>query len=139
MPRDGELGDKWYNRAADGGSIEAARLLAFGYYRSCNYDKAVDTFEGLCRRVFTPAMYCLGSFYFIGTGVNKDIDEALSYWGRAESGGHLVAKRRISIILRIGGEGVIPYLKGISKMVCLIYPYIKYNLTNPRSDRLQDW
>lgn len=66
-----KLGDCWYNKAAEHGSIEASFRLAFAYWHCRNYNNSILELEKLVCRDFTPAMYCLGSFYFIGQGVKK--------------------------------------------------------------------
>ena len=139
VPRDVERGDHWYQRAADRGSIEASHRLAFGYYHSRDYQKSIELLGRLSDLGFIPAMYCLGSFYFTGTGVDKDMGKAVECWIKAESGGHLVAKRRVSIILRSGVYGFVGRIRGFLKMLRLIYPFVIYNMKKPRSDRLRDW
>jgi len=139
VSRNVKLGDQWYQRAADRGSIEAAHRLAFGHYHNRDYDKAISILEGLCERGFTPAMFWLGTICYTGRGVNKNNEKAIEYWTIAEAGGHLLEKRRLSILLRSGQLGLIGRLKGYAKLLTLIIPFVICSVKYPRSDRLRDW
>jgi TPR repeat protein len=139
IERNIDLGDQWYQRAAEYGSIEAGHRLAFGYYHQGQYGKAVEELSNLSERGFTPAMYVLGSFYYCGTGVEKDLGKAIKYWKMAESAGHLAAARRISILLRTGEFGLTKKLTGYLKLLRTLYPYVKCIMQHPRSDRIRDW
>lgn len=139
VERNVELGDQWYRRAADCGSIEAAHRLAFAYWHKHEYGRAIEELSKLSERGFTPAMFCLGSMYYVGKGVKPSVENAMKYWKMAEARGHILAKQRLSKLFRSGDLGFIYRIKGYIKLMMLIIPALRCHINYPKSDRLRDW
>lgn len=129
----------WYKKSMDLGSDEGAFRLAFTYWYQEEVDKALSILKMLADRGFSPASYLLGSIYFDGNCVDRDVKIGLEYWSSSERLGHLEAKRRISIYLRSGNKGLIAKFRGTIKLISLILPYIMTSLSNPESARLRGW
>jgi TPR repeat protein len=139
VERNVELGDQWYRKAADRGSVEAAHRLAFAYWHRHEYGKAIEELSKLSERGFTPAMFCLGSMYYVGKGVKPSVENAMKYWKMAEARGHLLAKQRLSKLFRSGEVGFIRRITGYIKLIMLIIPALRYHINYPKSDQLRDW
>jgi TPR repeat protein len=139
VERDTEVGDMWYTRAADRGSIDAAFRLAFGYWHDGNQEKSIIELERICNLDFTPAAYLLGTFYYHGVGVEKSVSKAIKYFSMADKGGHLLARQDLSFILRKEKLGIKYKVLGWSKLTCLLFTGVWYRLTYPESDRFCGW
>lgn len=139
LERDVNTGVDWYRNAAMHGSVEGAHRLAFCYYHMNKFNEAVEILRRLSQEGFSPATYCLGLFYFHGVGIEKSLTLAIKFWEIAERRGHLLARRKLSFVLRSGVCGLLGRLRGLAKMFVLIVPYVSLCLKNPRSDLLREW
>ena len=137
--RDTAAGDQWYRCAADAGSIEGAHRLAYRYFVQRRYDLALEQLSRLCARGFTPAMYCMGSFYHIGQGVDRDLGLAVTYWKMAAQGRHLLARHMLAHIAIRGELGFRARIQGVFELAGLAPAYILCSMANPKSERLRGW
>ena len=80
LSRDDAEAAKWYRKAADQGSMEAAMRVAsrliLGQGVTQNYAEARRLCEEAAKRKFSPGAFCLGLLYQGGLGVAKDPAEA---------------------------------------------------------------
>jgi TPR repeat protein len=132
-------GEKWLAEAVSLGSIEAAYLLARHFERLKLFDKSRALLFDLIKRRYSPSMYLMGSFYYHGEGVERNLDEALKYWKMAESEGHLVAKHWIIWVYRKEKMGFAYKFSALARFFRFVVPYIVTKVRFPRSDRLRNW
>lgn len=142
VDRDIEGGMQWYKEASDSGSIEASHRLAFWLWHFHKYQDAVAILEETSRRGYTPSMFLLGSIYYSDYDnheIEKNAELAKNYWMLAETGGHLIAKRRLSILLRQKGSGLLNIVNGHGKLIRFLPEFLYYTIKFPKSDRLRGW
>lgn len=139
LKKDKYIGVEWYRKAAANGSVEGGHRLAFCYYHMDKFQESIEILRGLSQKQFSPATYCLGLFYFHGVGIEKSLNSAIALWEIAEKQGHLLARRKMSFVLRSGVCGFLGRIRGVAKMFLLIIPYIRLALKDPRSDLLREW
>ena len=139
VPIDIDRGLKWYERASERGSIEATHRLARWNWSYDDYDKTMQLLLINSRKGFSPAMYLLGLMYLSDKHTKSDVLLAIKYWKSAEEQGHLLAKRRLSILLRNGELGIIGRVKGYLKLVNMLPKFVYFSMKFPNSDRLRDW
>ena len=133
------VGVEWYCRATTHGSVEGAHRLAFCYYHLKKYGESVEVLSQLSEQGFSPSTYCLGLFHYHGIGVERSLTSAIGLWELAERRGHLLARVKLSFVLRSGVHGFLGRLRGVMKMFLVIIPYVRLSLKNPRSDLLREW
>jgi TPR repeat protein len=139
VERNIDLGIQWYQRSAEAGSIEGAFRLAIELWHKNQYKDSIEILKKIAASGFSPAAFILGSIYFNGDNVEKNNIDALKYWKLAEDNGHLLAKRRLSIYLRSGEEGIIGRFKGYIKLFTALPEFVTVAAKNPGSDRLYSW
>lgn len=132
-------GERLLRRASSLGSIEAVYTLARYYEGLKEFDRARIEFCKIANRGYSPALYMLGSFYYYGEGVKKDIDKAIYYWNLAESAGHLIAKQWIVWLYKHYKKGITFRIRAYAKQISLTFPLVVTKVRNPNSDRLRNW
>ena len=137
VPKDNDLCEYWLRRAATEGSIEGGYILAWHLVESDRTDAAIEEFQRLADRDYSPALYSLGRLYSGRYGVERDLKKALSYFSSAEEKGHLYASHQISQILMRESTNPLSWLRGLSKWMVKMIPYIKTSAEYPKSDRLR--
>ncbi|WP_281951257.1 tetratricopeptide repeat protein [Nitrosophilus kaiyonis] len=71
---------------------------AIEYFENDEYEKALPLFKSLAKDGNSEAMYYIGMMYYEGWGVEKDLDEAINWWKRANRKGNLDAKYMLQTI-----------------------------------------
>jgi TPR repeat protein len=139
IKKDVYAGIDWYKKSMLQGSIEGSFRLSFELSYLERHHEAIEVLESIAKIGFSPAAYVLGSLYFEGHFVKKDLDKAMYYWKIAEDNGHLHAKRNISIQLRSGKFGIFGIVKGYLKLLSVL-PKLVFVLTKePDSERVRGW
>lgn len=136
---DTNLADIWYGRAAGSGSIEGKFRLAASLWHDGDYISSEIALKELVNLGFSPAMYCLGSFYYSGNGVGLDRERGIRLLSMADMAGHLLARQMISYIYRTGACGRRKIILGWIKLVQLIFVGSWWKLKFPESDRFRGW
>ncbi|WP_299599692.1 hypothetical protein [uncultured Microbulbifer sp.] len=97
------------------GDKESKFGLAKVYIELKDYSAAYKLLSELSREFYPPSDYWLGWFYENGYHVNQDIMEAMSFYSRASSAGHIYACQRECYLM----------LRGVRGMLCRFYAIIK--------------
>ena len=75
VDRDIDRGQKYYEKAASLGSIEAYHRMAFWLWCHDNVEKTVQILTYTSRKGFSPAMFLLGLLYTSGKYITKDFNK----------------------------------------------------------------
>jgi len=67
-------------------------------FESERFERAFELFKELAKSGNSEAMYHLGILYYEGWGVERDEDEAIKWWKRANRAGSLDAKYMLQTI-----------------------------------------
>ncbi len=67
-------------------------------FESERFERAFGLFKELAKSGDSEAMYYLGILYYEGWGVERDEDEAIKWWKRANRAGSLDAKYMLQTI-----------------------------------------
>jgi len=107
VPQNYEEARHWYERAAQGGDVEAQSELGYMYFTGKNvekdYKKAHDWFEIAARNNYALAQYNMGILWYTGNGVSGvDIEKSYAWFNLAGANGHAsgrVAKQFLETVL----------------------------------------
>lgn len=130
---------KMYKNAAELGSIEAKYRIAYDLFHQNKYIECIEILEFLDKQNFSPAQFCLGSFFYIGTGVEKNLDRAILIWKSAENNGNILAKKALAEMQIRGEMGLSNIGSGILKFINMVIVGLKLYFIYPNSDRLRAW
>lgn len=139
VPRDEAKALYWYKRAADGGLIKAEYYLGRHYIRKKRYDEGIALLVRASDVNYAPATNALAFLYFCGIGVAKNYEQARTYWERAISREHLLAKRDMAAAMITGAFGSNLIIKGIwLYLKAIVEILLLQNKDNegPNSDRI---
>lgn len=127
----------WYQLAASRGSIESCYRLACMDWHAGNFDKAAQGFSQIESRSFAPALYCLGSMHYTGSGFPKNIDKAYKYWTSSGNLGHIYALNDLSFLLRYDRSGFWSGVRGWILWLYSTFMAVAYAALYPASDRIR--
>jgi tetratricopeptide (TPR) repeat protein len=96
VPRDLEVAEKWYRRAAEGGLSEAQNSLGVILQDRRDFADALAWFEKASRQGHAPATYSIGILHDRGRGVPEDQSKAFESYLRAADLGWAEAMRAIA-------------------------------------------
>ncbi len=85
---DEELAAEYYSQAASNGDPEAQMAMGIRYYEQGNYDRALIYLQAAATQGDSTAQYTLGYMYANGQGVEKDKNQAMSWWKMAGKNGN---------------------------------------------------
>lgn len=128
---------EWLRRSAKAGSIEGRYQLACHYHRSENGEQAAEEYRILAEAGYAPAMYYLGKILYHGNLLERNVQEAVSYFERAKSAGHIPSMGYLAWIYRkekFGLKGrLLAHWNCLAKIPAAIWHIIYY----PESDRMR--
>ena len=132
-----DLAEHWLQKSAKAGSIEGRFQLATHYERFAAGQKAVEEHKKLAEDGYAPAMYLLGTIFYSGTLVDRDIHKAVKFFEQAKNAGHLPAMGYLSWIYRSVGFGWKGKFRAhwncLTKIPAVIWFVTRY----PHSDRMR--
>lgn len=131
--------ERWWKQSAEGGSIEGAYRLANFYLFQNRVEEAIPILLDLSGRGYAPATNGLGSIYYLGTYLQKDLNEARGYFSKAAAQGHLVARQWCAVLLMKHGDGIADWLRGLTLRLGMTREYVSYRVNTPRGDRVREW
>ena len=99
-----------FNAAAAQGSLDAKMKLADYYFKTKRFDLAVSEYEELVSENHAHAKLALGSCYFYGLGVDKNLNKAIALFEEASDQGVATAKTALAIC----------YLEGMVLLIALL-------------------
>lgn len=133
------VAERWLLKSAEAGSIEGRFQLATHYERMRAGQRAIEEHKKLAEDGYAPAMYLLGSIYYGGTLVDRDIHKAVKFFEQAKNAGHLPAMGYLSRIYRGEGFGWKGKFRAhwncLTKIPAVIWFVTRY----PHSDRLREF
>jgi TPR repeat protein len=91
--------ERWFRQVTKIGSARAHHRLGRLYLRLKRYDDAKRAFDFAAARNYTPSVHDLGKMYFLGLGVEKNLDKARRYLEQAATGGSVFGKRLLARLL----------------------------------------
>ena len=93
----------WFARAVDRGDAESMYGVACVYFNKKEFVAAFDAYRNALTHGYFRACYWIGYMYEKGLGVERDINNALSYYERGSSQGYLISIRAyIHLIFQYG-------------------------------------
>jgi TPR repeat protein len=132
-----ERGEHWLRRSADAGSIEGAYGLAHHFLKTGRVHAALEVYERVGDRGYSPAFYALGAHLYKGDFGEADTSRALKYFLKAEAMDHFGGAIWVSRILLRGELGLRGRIRGFARLVALFPRLVKTLYTYPESDRLR--
>lgn len=104
--RDYRAARRWYQQAADGGSVMAVYQLGVLHYRGLggprDFDKARGLFTRAAQQGYAGAQYMLATMYVEGVGVTADEKLARRWYRQAADNGHQGARLALQALLPKG-------------------------------------
>ncbi|WP_338445675.1 tetratricopeptide repeat protein [Pelagerythrobacter marensis] len=137
IPKNYDKAEQWLRKSASLGSVEGRFLLAQFLQGSDKPKRAIEHYEILANKKFSPATYSLAIQYLKGNLLKKDLNKAKHYFEMARQQGHLHSWHWLSFLQRTYGENVICRTKGLINLVLMSVPFIYYRVFRPESDRLR--
>ncbi|WP_428685234.1 tetratricopeptide repeat protein [Sphingopyxis sp.] len=132
-----DVAERWLLRSAEAGSIEGRFQLATHYERVRAGQRAIEEHKKLAEVGYAPAMYLLGSIFYSGTLVDRDIHKAVKFFEQAKNAGHLPAMGYLSWIYRSESFGWKSKLRAHWNCLVKIPAVIWFVARHPHSDRMR--
>ena len=120
VEKDPDEAKRWLTIASDNGDALATYLLGTILFVSGEKKAAMERFREAGERGVSSGLYQLGKLYEIGSGIDKDGEQAYEYYRQSASMGHVFARRRVASMLIGGHRGLIGRLVGIPMLVVAI-------------------
>ena len=104
VPKDDGKATEWYRKAAAQGHTLSKKILnAMGAAEAIqNEESPFDMFRKDAEKGNPQSMYIVGRYYEDGIGMNKDVESARIWYGKAAAAGNEAAKRALAALDRKG-------------------------------------
>ena len=110
-------------RAADQGSLEAIYQIGRAYYAWGKIPEAIEHFDYLSKKGFSPAMYSLAALYSYQKYGDNYKELSFIYYNMAAKHGNILARKNLSLKMIRGDFGLKKIFNGILMWITVIWPY----------------
>jgi hypothetical protein len=127
--------ERWYRRAVDAGSIEAAYFLGILYFREFgDVRRSVEAFDIAADLQYTPAINRLAVLHLSGNLGKVDLNAAMRYLQKSSDLGNIIAKRHIGFLYLTGRFGLSKVARAFPYLWSVIVDSWKVVGRDPHSD-----
>lgn len=128
--------ERWYQKAVDRGSIFASHGLGLIKYKKKDFGEAFRLFKIAGEADFGPALRSLGVMYYLGNGVDRNIDSAQKLWEKGSLFGNILCKRDLSrSYMRLEG-GYRKIFRGIFLGIVAFFSFFYILFSNSTDHRI---
>jgi len=107
----------WFRRVAVTPSIRGHYFLGRLLTQLGRFEEGREALKFAAARGFAPALHELGKIYFLGRGVEKDLDKSVQYLRQSSERGNLFAKRLLGRILILRAQDLKSMLIGFMVII----------------------